>query len=247
MQALGIDIGGSGIKGALIDVETGKMVTDRKRFLTPPGAKPGDVAEVVKKLVDHFEYTGPLGCGFPAPIRQGVALTAANVDAGWIGTNVDRLLEDATGCKTYTLNDADAAGIAEIKFGAGKDMPKGVILIITLGTGIGSAFFTDGHLLPNTEFGHMKIRGKDAEWRASDATRQRKGLSWKKYGERLSEYLLEMERLFYPDLIVIGGGISKDHEKFFKYLELDTKIVPAELLNQAGIIGAAVYAGSQEI
>ena len=245
MQALGIDIGGSGIKGALVDVETGNFVGERKRLLTPKGAKPADVADVVRQIVEHFEYKGPVGCGFPAPIRGGVALMAANVDDSWIGMNTNQLLGEATGCPVYTVNDADAAGMAEITFGAGREIKRGVILVITLGTGIGSAFFTDGHLLPNTEFGHLMIRGKEAEWRASDATRQRKDLSWKQYAKRLNEYLKEMNRLFFPDLIIIGGGISKNHEKFFQYFDVDAKVVPAQLLNQAGIVGAAVYASQQ--
>ncbi len=245
MHVLGIDIGGSGIKGALVDVETGEMASERKRLLTPKGAKPADVAEVVSQVVTHFDYQGPVGCGFPAPIRSGVALTAANIDHSWIGMNTDQLFREATGQPVYTLNDADAAGIAEVNFGAGRELPRGVILVITLGTGIGTALFVDGHLLPNTELGHITVRGKDAEQRASDAARQRKDLSWQQYGKRLNEYLHEMYRLFFPGLVIIGGGISKNYEKFFPYLDINTKIVPAQLLNQAGIVGAAVYASQQ--
>ena len=245
MQTLGIDIGGTGIKGALVDVETGQLVTDRVRLLTPEGAKPADVAKVVQELVVHFEYKGVVGCGFPAVIRHGIAHSAANVHQSWIGTDVNQLLSEATGCQVFSLNDADAAGIAEMKFGAGKQLEKGVAMILTLGTGIGTAIFSDGHLLPNTEFGHLKIRGKDAEFRASDATRQKKRLPWKKYSKRLQEYLDEMEALFSPDLIIIGGGLSKSHDKFFPHLEVKAKIVPAELLNQAGIVGAAIFASQQ--
>jgi polyphosphate glucokinase len=245
MATLGIDIGGSGIKGALVDVETGQLLTERRRLPTPEKAKPNDVAEVVRELVGYFEYTGVIGCGFPAVVQHGVARTAANVHENWIGTNVDELLGRVTGCRVYTINDADAAGIAEMAFGAGCNAQKGVVIVVTLGTGIGTAIFTDGHLVPNTEFGHMKIRGKDAEARASDAARQRKEMTWKKYAARLQEYLVEMENLFWPDLFIIGGGASKRADEFFPLLKIRTKIVPAQLLNQAGIIGAAVYASQQ--
>lgn len=246
MAILGIDIGGSGIKGALVDVETGQLLTERRRLPTPEKAKPNDVAQVVGELVRYFEYTGVIGCGFPAVVQHGVARTAANVHENWIGTNVDELLGRATGCRVYTLNDADAAGIAEMAFGAGCNAQKGVVIVVTLGTGIGTAVFTDGYLVPNTEFGHMKIRGKDAETRASDAARQRKEMSWKKYAARLEEYLIEMENLFWPDLFIIGGGASKKADEFFPLLKIRTKIVPAQLLNQAGIVGAAVYASRKE-
>lgn len=245
MAILGIDIGGSGIKGALVDVETGQLLTERRRLPTPDKAKPNDVAEVVHELVSYFEYTGVIGCGFPAVVQHGVARTAANVHENWIGTNVDDLLEKSTGCRVYTLNDADAAGIAEMAFGAGCNAQKGVVIVITLGTGIGTAIFTDGRLVPNTEFGHMKIRGKDAETRASDAARQRKEMTWMKYAARLQEYLTEVENLFWPDLFIIGGGASKRADEFFPLLKIRTKIVPAQLLNQAGIVGAAVYASQQ--
>ncbi len=245
MAILGIDIGGSGIKGALVDVETGQLLTERRRLPTPDKAKPNDVAEVVHELVSYFEYTGVIGCGFPAVVQHGVARTAANVHENWIGTNVDDLLGKSTGCRVFTLNDADAAGIAEMAFGAGCNAQKGVVIVITLGTGIGTAIFTDGRLVSNTEFGHMKIRGKDAETRASDAARQRKEMSWKKYAARLQEYLTEVENLFWPDLFIIGGGASKRADEFFPLLKIRTKIVPAQLLNQAGIVGAAVFASQQ--
>jgi polyphosphate glucokinase len=245
MAVLGIDIGGSGIKGALVDVSTGQLLTERRRLPTPDRAKPNDVAEVVRELVEYFEYKDVIGCGFPAVVQHGFAKTAANVHDNWIGTNINDLMKLVTGCITYTLNDADAAGMAEMAFGAGCNAQKGVVIVITLGTGIGTAIFTDGHLVPNTEFGHMKIRGKDAEWRASDATRQRKELSWKKYASRLQEYLEEIEYLFWPDLFIIGGGISKRADEFFPMIKIRTKIVAAQLLNQAGIVGAAVYASQQ--
>jgi polyphosphate glucokinase len=191
-----------------------------------------------------FDWKGPVGCGFPAVVRDGMVYTAANIDQGWIGTNAAALFTQETRCRTIVLNDADVAGMAEMKFGAGRDCQRGVVIMLTLGTGIGSAIFTDGHLLPNTEFGHMKIREKDAEKRASDATRQSKDLSWEKWSERLNEYLAEIEKLFWPDLIIIGGGVSKEYKKFFPYLHTQAKIVPAKLLNNAGIVGAAL-AGAQ--
>lgn len=245
MSYLGIDIGGSGIKGALVDVETGQLLTERRRLPTPEKAKPNDCAEVVRELVLDFEYTGVIGCGFPAVVQHGVAKTAANVHENWIGTNINLLINEVTGCRTYALNDADAAGMAEMAFGAGCNANRGVVIVITLGTGIGTALFNDGQLVPNTEFGHMKIRDKDAETRASDAARQRKEMTWKKYGARLSEYLTEVENLFWPDLFIIGGGVSKKADEFFPMLKIRTKIVPAQLLNQAGIVGAAVYASQQ--
>lgn len=241
--ALGIDIGGSGIKGAVVNLESGELLTERVRLPTPDQAKPEAVAEVVADLVRSLRWNGVIGCGFPAVVHQGVALTAANVHKNWIGTDVNRLLSEATGCPTYTLNDADAAGIAEMRFGVGRENSRGVVIMLTLGTGIGSAIFTNGHLVPNTEFGHLKIRGKDAEWRASDAARKRKKLTWKKYAKRLQEFLNEMENLFWPDLFIVGGGLSKQADKFLPLLSLRTRIVPAQLQNLAGIIGAALYAG----
>jgi polyphosphate glucokinase len=241
MVVLGVDIGGSGIKGALVDVETGQFTADRFRIPTPEAAKPNDVAQTVKMLIEHFEYNGPVGCGFPAVVRHGVTYTAANIDPAWIGTDAAALFTTTCGCPIYLVNDADAAGIAEVTFGAGRN-EQGVILVLTLGTGIGSAVFTRGVLVPNTEFGHLTIRGKDAERRASDGARQRKERSFEEWAKYLQEYLNEMEKLFWPDLIIIGGGVSKNSDQFFPYLKTRAKLVPALLLNQAGIIGAAIYA-----
>lgn len=244
MHVLGVDIGGTGIKGAVVDVKTGLLLTERKRLPTPEGAKPEDVAATTAELIHQFGYEGPVGCGFPAPILGGTAMMAANIHESWVGLNVNHLLTQVTGCRTFTLNDADAAGIAEIQFGAGRGV-HGVVLVITLGTGIGTAIFTDGVLVPNAEFGHLKIRGKDAEWRASDAARHRKHLSWIKYTKRLQEFLSQMEVLFWPELIIIGGGLSKNADKFLPHLTLREKIMPAQFLNNAGIVGAAVYASQQ--
>lgn len=246
MEVLGLDIGGSGIKGAIIDTENGTMITERHRIPTPEGAEPEDVAQKVAEIINFFDYHGPIGCGFPAIIQHGVARSAANVSDKWIGTNINHLLSDISGQPVYTLNDADAAGIAEMRFGVGLEYRDSVVVLLTLGTGIGSAIFTNGVLLPNTEFGHLIIRGKDAEHRASDQARQLEELSWKKWSKRLSEYLNELEKLFSPDLFIIGGGVSKKHEKFFPLLTIKTKIVPAQLLNQAGIVGAAYFAFEQE-
>lgn len=245
MQVLGIDVGGSGIKGALVDLDSGKLVSDRYRLPTPENALPDAVAGVVKGVTDQFKYQGPVGAGFPAVIRQGVAFTAANIHSSWIGTNVNHLLTDATGCPFFAVNDADAAGVAEMKFGAGRHLPRGVVLMLTLGTGIGSAVFSDGILVPNTELGHLIIDGKDAEQRASDAARKRKDYSWKQWAKRLQEYMSYLESLIWPDLIIVGGGVSKQADEFLPLLNLRAKIVPAELQNHAGIIGAALYAAGQ--
>ncbi len=238
MQILGIDIGGSGIKGAPVDIKKGVLAGERHRIPTPQPSEPEAVADVVAKIVQHFEWRGPIGCTFPAVIRHGVAYTAANVDKSWIGTNGEKLLAKKTGCPALLINDADAAGFAEMKFGAGRGH-KGVVIMLTLGTGIGSAIFSNGQLVPNTEFGHMEIRGKDAEDRASDRIRKEKDLNWEKWGERVNEFLGQMEMLFSPDLFIIGGGVSKKHEKYFHFLNTQADIVPAQMRNEAGIIGAA--------
>ena len=241
MHVLGIDVGGSGIKGAPVDTNTGQLQAERLRIKTPNKAEPQPVADVVAEIAHSFNWQGPIGIGFPAPIKSGVALMAANVSEKWVGTNADDLFTKATGCNCTMINDADAAGLAEMKFGAGKGQP-GTVILVTLGTGIGSAIFYRGNLLPNTEFGHLDMDGKDAEHRASDAIRQRDDLSWKKYAKRLNKYLTEMEKLFWPDLFIIGGGISKEAEKYIPLLNLEAPVVPAQFLNEAGIVGAALAA-----
>ena len=241
MQILGIDVGGSGIKGAPVDIKTGKLTGDRIRIKTPKEAEPQPVAEVVAEIARSFKWKGSIGIGFPAPIKAGVAMMAANVSDKWIGTNADELFTKITGCECTMINDADAAGLAEMEYGAGRGQP-GTVIMLTLGTGIGTAIFHRGRLLPNTEFGHLKMKGRDAEHRASDAARQREDLSWEKYAKRLNKYLKEMEKLFWPNLFIIGGGISKKSEKYVPLLTVDTPVVPAQFLNQAGIVGAALAA-----
>ncbi|BAP55011.1 polyphosphate glucokinase [Thioploca ingrica] len=243
MEILGIDIGGSGVKGAPVNINTGELMAERHRIPTPQPAVPTAIAEVVAELVTHFNWHGPIGCAFPAVIKQGVIYTAANIDQSWLGIDGSKLIAEKTGCPTLLLNDADAAGIAEMTFGAGKNH-LGTVIIHTFGTGIGSAIFVNGQLVPNTEFGHMEIRGKEAEHRASDLIRSQKDLAWKQWAKRVNEFLGRMEALFWPDLFIIGGGVSKKHEKFLPLLQTRAQIVPAHLLNQAGIIGAALAAAN---
>jgi polyphosphate glucokinase len=238
---LGIDIGGTGIKGAPVDVERGELVGDRLRIPTPEGGAPGDVARVVAEIVAHFDTTGPVGCTFPAVVQHGIARTAANVDQAWIGTNAQELFQEQVPRPFVVVNDADAAGIAEMQFGAGKGI-KGTVMMLTLGTGIGSALFTNGVLVPNTEFGHLDIRGKAAEARASEKAREDHDLDWDKWAKRVNEVLAHLEALLCPDLFIIGGGVSKKSEKFLPHLDTRADIVPAQLLNQAGIVGAALAA-----
>ncbi len=238
-QVLGIDIGGSGIKGAPVDTKEGLLLSERYRIPTPEGAKPEQVAEVIAQIVEHFQWTGPIGCGFPAAIRDGVALTAANIDSSWIKVHIPSLVEKYTHCKTVAVNDADAAGIAEMTHGLGKGK-MGNVLFITVGTGLGSALFRDGKLFPNTEFGHIEMYGDAAEKYASDGVRKEKELSWKGWAKRFNEYLAIMERLLWPRLIILGGGVSKKFDKFAAYLETKAEIHPASLRNEAGIVGAAM-------
>jgi polyphosphate glucokinase len=241
MCVLGIDIGGSGIKGGLVDTDKGVLLTERHRIDTPAPATPVAIADSVAQLLAHFNWQSAIGCTFPAVIKQGVSYTAANVDPGWIGCNGEQLIYQRTNCPVLLLNDADAAGIAEMRLGAGQGK-NGVVIMLTLGTGIGSAIFSNGQLLPNTEFGHLQIRGKDAEARASARIRTEKKLTWANWAKRLNEVLRTMEDLFWPDLFILGGGISRKHEKFFNLLEVRTPLLPAHFFNQAGIIGAAIAA-----
>lgn len=241
MELLGIDIGGSGIKGAPVEVNAGLLTAERFRLPTPQPATPGAVADTVAAVVSHFKWKGRIGCTFPAVIKGGVAHSAANVDPSWIGTKGEQLFSQRTGRPVRLVNDADAAGMAEMTFGAGKGQ-MGIILMVTLGTGIGSALFVDGRLVPNTELGHLEVRGKPAERRASDRVRKRKRLSWKQWAARVDEYLHYLERLFSPDLFIVGGGVSKKYDKFLPLLSVRIPTVTAQLLNDAGIVGAALAA-----
>lgn len=241
MDILGIDIGGSGIKGALVDTQLGELLSDRLRIPTPQPATPESVAKVVNEIVTHFGWSGPVGCGLPAAVQGGVARTAANIDNAWIGTDAGRLLSSSTGCLVKVINDADAAGLAEMRFGSGQDA-TGTVLLITVGTGLGSALFHDGVLVPNTELGHLIFNGMVAEQFASAAARKRLHLSYQKWAKRLDAYLRHLERLFWPDLFILGGGISKKYDRFSSFLNSSTEIRAARLRNEAGIVGAALAA-----
>jgi len=243
MERLGIDVGGSGIKGALVDTTEGKFISDRKRIPTPASKRPEEVLDVICEVVAHFDgYDGPLGIGFPAVVVDGVPrtpFTAHHVE-GWVGLPVADQLSRRLGRAVTMLNDADAAGVAEMHFGHGRDQ-GGVVIVLTLGTGIGGALFVDGRLVPNVEFGQLYLRDQEqrAERYAAAAVRKREGLTWKTYAARLDQYLRHIDYIFSPRLIVIGGGTSKKHEKFFPHLTVEARIVPAALRNRAGIIGAA--------
>jgi polyphosphate glucokinase len=238
-EILGIDIGGSGVKGAIVDTKKGQLITERYRIPTPQPATPEAVAAVMKKITQHFKWEGPVGVGFPGVIQQGIARTAANVDDSWIDKNLNKLFSKATGCKVHVVNDADAAGMAEVKFGAGKGK-KGTLMLITVGTGLGTVVFTNGKLLPNLELGHLMLHGADAELYASDAARSKNNLEWDAWASRFNEYLLRVEELVWPDMIIIGGGASKKGDNFFPYLTTKAPVVPATLKNEAGIVGAAL-------
>ena len=245
MHILGIDIGGTGIKGAPVDTATGALLEERWRILTPAPATPEAVSAAVAQVATQFSWQGPIGCGFPAVVRRGQVCTAFHVDKGWIGCNAQTLLGEATGCPVTVLNDADAAGYAEMRFGAGQGQ-HGVVVLVTLGTGIGSALFVDGYLVPNTELGHIEIRGKDAERRAAASVREDRGWSWKKWARRLDEYLQYLDAYLSPDLIIIGGGSSKKPDKFLPLLTVEARVVAARLENEAGIVGAALAALYQQ-
>jgi polyphosphate glucokinase len=242
MHVLGIDIGGTGIKGAPVDVATGTLVTERKKILTPHPSTPEAVTAVVKELARQFDWTGAVGATFPGVVTSGTVRTAANVDKTWIDTDAAGAFSKATGSDVTVLNDADAAGIAEMTFGAGKD-ERGTVLMLTFGTGIGTALFIGGLLVPNTELGHIEIRGKDAEKRAAEHAKEEHGWGWKDWSARVDEYMQKMEQLMSPDLIIVGGGISKEAEKWVPRLtSVRARIVPATLLNDAGIVGGAMAA-----
>ena len=243
MNILGIDIGGSGIKGALVDTDKGSLLTDRLRIPTPQPAKPKPRIQAIQTIVKHFDYQGPIGVGYPGVVVDGVTRTAANVHNDWIDYPAARNIALATNCETIVRNDADVAGFAEMFHGAGRGVP-GVVMIFTLGTGIGSCMFVNGHIVPNLELGHLFLRDqkKDAEFFAADRIREENSLTWEEWGARLNVYFQHIESLFSPNLFIIGGGVSKQHKNFLKYIQVRANIVPAQLRNEAGIVGAALAA-----
>ncbi len=240
---IGVDIGGTGIKGAPVDVTRGALAADRVRLLTPAPATPERVGETVGEVVGQLDGSGPVGITLPAVVRSGAVETAANIDKSWIGVDATELFADALRREVVVMNDADAAGLAEMSFGAGKGH-HGTVVVVTLGTGIGSALFTDGVLVANTELGHLPLEGGDAEDWAADSARDRDELSWKHWAHRLQKYFELLESLIWPELIIIGGGVSKKADKFLPRIEIRTPLVAAQLQNEAGIIGAAVHASA---
>jgi len=238
---LGIDIGGTGVKGAPVDLATGELVADRLKIKTPKPATPDAVADVVEEIAGRFADSlgdSPIGIAIPAVCQRGVARSAANIDPAWVDTDVDALFTERLGRPVHVVNDADAAGVAEGRYGVARDV-QGLVILTTLGTGIGSAFLLDGKLMPNSELGHLEIDGHDAEHRAAQSAKERENLSYRQWAERLQRYYSHVESLFWPDLFVVGGGISKSSDKFLPLLDLRTPIVPAKLRNSAGIVGAA--------
>lgn len=245
-QSFGIDIGGTGMKAAVVDLATGELVTKRHRIATPQPATPDAMADVVRRLVQHEAWTSPFGVAFPAITRGGVIESAANIDASWIGIEAARIFREASGLDVALVNDADAAGIAEMRFGAGRGR-AGLVILLTFGTGIGSGMFIDGKLVPNTELGHLELDGHDAETRAAAVVREREGIGWKKWAPRVEHYLRHVEMLFSPDLFIVGGGASKAADKWLPLIDIRTEIVPAMLANNAGIVGAALIAPGSEV
>lgn len=242
--AIGIDVGGTGIKGALVDVKKGELVSERLKYPTPEGGEPEDIADVVKQIaieLDGEKSDLEIGICFPAVVKHGITKSAANVSKRWINLDAEALFSKVLGKKVLVVNDADAAGYAEIRFGAAKNQ-EGLVIMTTLGTGIGGAIFIDGELVPNAELGHIEIDGVDYETKASFAAKERENLSFKDWAKRLQKYYSTLEKLFTPDLFIVGGGVSKQHEEFLPLLKLDTEIVPAKKRNSAGIIGAAALA-----
>lgn len=241
-RAFGIDVGGSGIKGGIVDLSTGLLIGERFKLPTPQPATPEAVAKTIADVVAHFEWEGPLGVTYPGVVTEGIVRTAANVDKGWIGVNVQEVIGGALGGQRVTvLNDADAAGLAEERFGAGRDN-TGVIVLLTFGTGIGSAVIHNGALLPNTEFGHLEVDGKEAEHRAASSVRDRKDWSYERWTEEVTKVLVAIENAIWPDLFIAGGGISRKAHKWVPLLKNRTPVVAATLQNSAGIVGAAMTA-----
>jgi polyphosphate glucokinase len=242
-KAIGIDIGGTGIKGALVDVRTGTLLSERLRYDTPEGGSPKDIAHVLRDLISHLPKADglPVGICFPAVVKDGVTKSAANVSNLWIDLDADRLFEKELKRTVHVLNDADAAGLAEAKFGAARNA-KGLVVVVTLGTGIGTTLIYNGKLIPNAELGHLEIDGVDYESKAAYSAKEREGLSWEQWAQRLQKYFSKLEAYLTPDLFIVGGGVSKEHEQFLPLLKLKTKVVPATNRNSAGILGAAYWA-----
>lgn len=241
MEILGIDVGGTGIKGAVVDTKKGKLVTERVRLLTPQPATPDAVIECISQVIKEFKWKGQVGVGFPAAVVDEIVRTASNIDKSWIGVNAAAKIQKKTGCPTHLVNDVDAAGFAEMKFGAGKK-EKGTVIITAFGTGIGTAIFRRKKLIPNSELGHLILHGDIAEKYAANSVRERDELSWEEWAGRVNEYLSHLEKLFYPNLIIFGGGVSKHYDEYRGFLNIESPLVPAETRNHAGIIGAALAA-----
>jgi polyphosphate glucokinase len=238
---LGVDVGGTGIKGGVVDVVEGKLVEDRKRLLTPKPATPESVAKTFAELVRMHDWKGPVAAGFPAVVKNGICMTASNIDKSWIGLSIEKIFSDACGCPVVAVNDADAAGLAMMKLGIGKGR-KGLVIVLTIGTGIGSAMFFNGQLIANTELGHLEFKGDIAERYCSNIVREKGDLSWEVWATRLNEYLEHLNALFSPDCFILGGGVTKEFERYSQYLTVDVELHAAELKNAAGTIGASLYA-----
>ncbi|MBC6998164.1 MULTISPECIES: polyphosphate--glucose phosphotransferase [Bacteroidota] len=242
MEILGIDVGGSGIKGGMVNIETGEMTTERFRIPTPPSRTPEAMADVIAQITAHFNYKGKVGCGFPTIIKKGICKSPGNLDPSWLGVNVEKLFEERTGLDFTVVNDADIAGYACMTYGIGKG-EEGLVIMITIGTGLGSGAFLDGRLIPNFELGQIPYKSyKKIETWAAGSAKDREGLSYKKWGKRFNKFLKYVELLVAPDLILLGGGASKDFDEFKKYIKIETPVRPAQLQNHAGIIGAAAAA-----
>jgi polyphosphate glucokinase len=244
MKVLGIDIGGSAVKGAPVDTSTGRLLAERHRIETPQQLTPRAMARTVATVADHFKWRGPIGIGFPGVVQGTTILTSANLHSGFIGCDAGKLFRVATGCRVSVVNDADAAGLAELRFGAGRGR-KGTVLLLTLGTGVGSALFCDGVLWPNSEFGHLPHKGRPVEKHVAASVRKGRGLTWPEWGDRLNGYLQTLEAVLWPGLIILGGGVSAKFGKFSRRLKTRAPVVPAKLGNPAGIVGAALYAAAR--
>ncbi|WP_024871268.1 polyphosphate--glucose phosphotransferase [Tolumonas lignilytica] len=245
MQILGVDIGGTGIKAAVVDTQNGTLISEHKRVATPRPATPENIANTLKHLVAELAWTGPIGCGFPATVQHGIAYSASNIDPSWINTDAQTLFTETTGQPCFVVNDADAAGMAEMRFGTGQNQ-QGVTILLTIGTGIGSAVFVNGELHPNTELGHLKFAGDIAERYCAESTRITQRLDWATWGHRFNDYLNHLEFIFNPDRFIIGGGVAEQMAQFAPFLTTKAPVLAAKSLNQAGIIGAALFAESKQ-